>query len=114
VPASGTRHPNQEIEVIQEPETRRRCLETFAASEMATLTDAARTLWLFVYAANCESSCHCGEAGTRDALSWMDAETFDRAFDDLRERRLIVRSVYDEQLLLEAITPALADEDQLW
>jgi hypothetical protein len=111
MPASGTRHHSKETEVIHEIETR--CLAAFVP-EMATLAANARTLWLFVYAANCESSCHCGEAGTREALSWMDAETFDRAFDDLRERRLIVRSVYDEQLLLEAITPALADEDQLW
>lgn len=95
--------------MIQEIETCHRSLASFAADEMATLTDDARTLWLFVYAANCESNCHCGEAGTREALSWMDAETFDRAFDDLRERRLIVRSVYDEQLLLEAITPGLMD-----
>lgn len=97
--------------MIHEIETR--CLAAFAP-EMATLTDAARTLWLFVYAANCESACHCGEAGTREALSWMDAETFDRAFDDLRERRLIVRSVYDEQLLLEAITPDLMDDGEDW
>ena len=100
--------------MLQEIETRHRCLETFAAKEMATLTDHARTLWLFVYAANCESDCHCGEAGTREALSWMDAETFDRAFDDLRDRRLIVRSVYDEQLLLEAITPELMDDGEAW
>lgn len=95
-------------------ETRHRSLEWFAAHEMATLTDDARTLWLFVYAANCESDCHCGEAGVREALAWMDAETFDRAFDDLRDRRLIVRSVYDEQLLLEAIDPSLAEIGEDW
>ncbi len=100
--------------MIQELETGHRCLRWFAAHEMATLTDDARTLWLFVYAANRETDCHCGEAGTRQAFAWWDAERFDQAFDDLRDRSLIVRSVYDEELLLEAIDPSLAEDGEAW
>jgi hypothetical protein len=100
--------------MFQETETLHRCLNWFVTHEMATLTPDARTLWLVVYASNLERDGHACEAEIRRAFASLGEEGFDRAYDQLRERGLIVRSTYDESLLLEAIEPALMAEGEPW